>query len=247
MPDLFAPLTTLLGSVLALTHTATTAVLPDGAIAWILAIALLTVTVRLALLPFAVRGARNAHRSAAAAPAMRELQRKYADRRDPDSLQQMMAERRELQRKHGLSALGCLPLLLQMPVLFSLYHLMMKVSGGASVGALTTFTLASATAASIGGVHLGSRLLAGSLPQTMIVLGLAAIAGFATFATQRWFGSQPVDDGSMAAMQHVMPWLSLGGVVVGAFFVPAGLVLYWAFSNLWTLGQQSVLRRMTAA
>lgn len=243
MPDFFAPLTALLGTLLALTHTAATTVVADGAIAWIIAIGLLTVAVRLALLPVAVRGARNARRSAAAAPAMRELQRKYADKHDPDSLQQMLTQRREIQREHGLSALGCLPMVLQMPVFFSLYHLMLKVSGGASVGALTTLTLASATAASIGGVQLGSRLLAGSLPQAAIVLGLAVVAGLATFATQRWFGAPVEAEGPMAAVQAIMPWLSLGGVVLGAFFVPAGLVLYWAYSNVWTLGQQAMLNR----
>ena len=249
MQDLFAPLTTLLGTVLALTHTAASALGPDGAVAWIIAIGLLTVTVRMALLPFAVAGARNARRSAAAAPAMRELTAKYAGKRDSENLQRMMTERREIQREHGLSTLGCLPLLLQMPVLFSLYHLMMKVSGGTGVGALTALTLASATAASVGGVHLGSRLLAGSTGQAAIVLGVALLAGFATFAAQRWFATTPTGAGTPDAMtnvQAVMPWLSLGGVVVGAFFVPAGLVLYWAFSNVWTLAQQALLRRVLA-
>lgn len=248
MPDFFAPLTTLLGSVLALTHALASTLGLDGAAGWVAAIALLTCVVRLVLLPFAIAGARTARASASAAPAMRELQRRYAGRRDADSRRQMITERRQIQRDHGISSIGCLPMLLQMPVLFSLYHLIMKLSGGGSVGALTAVTVASATAASIGGVHLGTRLLSGSALATGIVLGLALVAGASTWATQRWFAVTTTDEAvaGMHTLQSVMPWLSLVGVVIGAFFVPAGLVLYWAFSNLWTLGQQAWLRQRFA-
>ncbi|GAB3583841.1 YidC/Oxa1 family membrane protein insertase [Calidifontibacter terrae] len=248
MPEFLAPLTTLLGSVLATTHAAATTAGLDGALGWVIAIALLTCAVRVVLLPFAITGARNARRAAAAAPALRALQQKYVDRRDPDSLQDLMRERRAVQREHGLSSLGWVPLLIQMPLLISLYHLIMKVSGGSSVGALTAVTVASASAASVGGVHLGSRLLSGSMAEGALVLGLALCAGLATWATQRWFAMTPAPAAGdpMSVVQSVMPWLSLIGVVAGAFFVPAGLVLYWTFSNAWTLGQQAWLRQRFA-
>lgn len=240
MPDFFAPLTTLLGSVLAATHALTTASGLAGAAAWVVAIALLTCVVRLVLLPFAVHGARHARRAAAAAPALRALQQRYAGRRDPESLRRFTQERRAVQQEHGLSATAGLALLLQLPILLALYHLMTRLSDSTPVGALTVAAVASASVASIGGVHLGSRLATAGPAQAAIILGLALVAGGATWLAQRRFPLAPTD-GVATSLSAVVPWISLVGVVIGAFFVPTGVVLYWTFSNTWTLGQQAWL------
>lgn len=243
MPDFFSPLTSLLGSLLAGTHWLATAIGLTGALDWVVAIALLTCVVRLALLPFAVIGARHARAAASAAPAMKELQRKYAERKDADSIKEFMAERKKVQQEHGMSALGCLPMLLQTPVFLSLYHLITKVSAGHRVGALTAAMVASATSASIAGVELNTRLSATGGAQAVIMVVFALIAGWAVWAAQRWFSFSIASDPTTTTVLRIMPWIAAGGVVLGAFVVPAGLVLYWAFSNLWTLVQQGVLHR----
>ncbi|GAB3752421.1 hypothetical protein GCM10027599_12440 [Yimella radicis] len=244
MPDFFSPLTALLGTLLAGAHALATTIGLSGAADWVVAIALLTCAVRLVLLPLAISGAKHARAAAKAAPAMRELQAKYAGKRDQESIKAMMQERKAIQAEHGMSAAGCLPVLLQMPVFLSLYHLIMKVTDGKRVGALSNQAVGSAMAASLFGVGLDSRLNAVSGTQFVVILLIALVAGGATWATQRWFNfSTPAEGDPMAGVLKVMPWLSLVGVVFGAFFVPAGLVLYWMFSNLWTLGQQAVLVR----
>ncbi|MCG8655258.1 membrane protein insertase YidC [Yimella sp. NH-Cas1] len=151
MPDFFSPLTALLGTLLAGAHALATTIGLSGAADWVVAIALLTCAVRLVLLPLAISGAKHARAAAKAAPAMRELQAKYAGKRDQESIKAMMQERKAIQAEHGMSAAGCLPVLLQMPVFLSLYHLIMKVTDGKRVGALSNQAVGSASLLRSGG------------------------------------------------------------------------------------------------
>lgn len=90
-----------------------------GASATAAAIVLCTLLVRLALHPLARAAVRGERVRARLAPHMAELQRKHG--RDPERLRRAMGE---LQAREGASPLaGCLPMVLQLPVFFAMYHL----------------------------------------------------------------------------------------------------------------------------
>ncbi len=227
--------------------------LPPGP-AWLLALLGLVAIVRLGLLPLVARQVRLAHASARARPALEQITRRYAGRTDPQSQAAQLAELRQARAEHG-AGLGCLPALVQAVIYFGLYRLLIDVATGvpgASVGAMTADLVASARGAQLGGVGLASLL--GSLGWSPAGVGVAMVAVLAaaiSYVTTRWVSLPNLpevtgDDPAAAAQRvslRIMPWLGAGGLLASAAFVPAGVVLYWAASNLWTLAQQAVVVR----
>lgn len=244
------PLTHALAAVLAAAHTAVTSLGLDPAAGhtWLLSIAAIVVLVRLALLPLVVHGVRLAHVNAHARPQLRELAERYRGRTDADSLRALMAERRQVMGEHGGSRLGCLPLLLQLPVWLALYQLLANVASGQSVGAMGATLAASLGAATVYGVHLAERgYFSGGLPQLVVVAMLAVVAATASYVSQRFFvAPNLVADEvpeTMARAQALMPTISAAGLLVAGSFVPVALLAYWACNNLWTLGQSAAIAR----
>ncbi len=186
--SLFDALTHLIAAALAAGHALVTRTgLPaDSSLGWILAIVALVVAVRVALLPVVVHGVRLAHAGARARPHLRELQQRYAGRTDPESVRELLAARRAVNAEHGVSRLGCLPLLLQLPILFALYAVLGAVANRQPIGAMDAALVASAGSASILGVRLADRwgdALGHSAGHALVVLLLAASAAVLSYLT----------------------------------------------------------------
>lgn len=218
---------------------------PSSGSTWLLSVAAVVVAVRLALLPFVVHGVKQAHASARARPAMRALTERYRGRRDKDSMRALMEERRRISAEHGLSRWGCLPMLVQLPIWFALYHLLSDAAAGQPVGAMDSGLVASFAGATVFGVQLAARGFAGS--GVGVVLVLAVTAAALNYVTQRYLvAPNTVRDGMPDAMlraQELVPLLSAGGMLLAAGAVPVALLTYWVFSATWTLGQSAVVWR----
>ncbi len=252
MSNPFDALTHLIAATLAAAHRAVTGLgLPaDGSVAWLLAIVALVVMVRLVLLPVVVHGVRMAHAGARARPDLLDLQRRYAGRTDPDSLRELLAARRAVNADHGVSRLGCLPVLLQLPILFALYAVLSAVAQRQPIGAMDAALVASAGSASILGVTLADRwgdALGHSTGHALVVVVLAALAAGLSYLTQRYAVlPNMVLDGmpdGFAEVQRMMPAVSALGILVAAVAVPFGLLVYWVATNAWTLAQQGLIVR----
>ncbi|NUO33865.1 MAG: membrane protein insertase YidC [Dermatophilaceae bacterium] len=252
LPDLLSPVVSAAASVLAATHTLAGVVglAPGSPGAWLLAIALLVVVVRVAMLPFVVHGVRSAHARARATPQLRALQQRYAGKRDLESLQRMRLAQKQIHAEHGVSSWSVAPMLLQLPIVYALYRVVSDLAAGQGVGALDAGLVASAGAASVVGLHLTSRVaptFAAHPTGGLVLVALALVAAALLFATQRLFVLPMADltgqPDTMVSVQRAMPWLSAGGVLVGAAFVPAGLLVYWVLTNAWTFAQQAVIWR----
>ncbi|WP_109507449.1 membrane protein insertase YidC [Nocardioides speluncae] len=244
------PLTHALAAVLAAAHATVTSfgLDPASGLAWLLSIAAIVVVVRLALLPLTVHGVRLAHAGAHARPELRKLTERYRGRTDAESLRAFMAERRQIAGDHGMSRLGCLPLLLQLPVWLALYRLLAEAAAGHSLGAMGATLVASLGAATVAGVHLAERgYLGGGPAHLAVVASLAVVAAAASYVTQRFFVARnTVTDElpeAMARAQALMPTLSAVGLLVAGGVVPVALLVYWACNNLWTLGQSAAIAR----
>ncbi|GAA1513761.1 membrane protein insertase YidC [Nocardioides humi] len=243
------PLSHALAAVVATTHAAVTALGadPDAGGTWLLSIAAVVVLVRLALLPLVVRGVRQAHAAARARPHLKRLSEKYAGRRDPDSMRAFLEERRQLGAEHGVSRLGCLPTLAQVPVWMALYHLLAHVSAGTTVGALTPTLVASFGAATVLGVPLAAHGYGGGGAHLAVVAGLAGTAAVISYVTQRHLvlpNTVTADlPETMLGVQQLVPLLSAGGMLVAGGVVPVALLAYWVCSSLWTCGQAAVIHR----
>jgi YidC/Oxa1 family membrane protein insertase len=221
---------------------------PEAGTTWLLCIAAVVVAVRLALLPLVVHGVRLAHASARAKPHLRELTDRYRGRKDPESVRALMEERRRIAADHGVSRLGCLPMLIQLPIWLSLYHLLSEVAAGSSVGAMGPDLVASLGAATLLGVPLAERGYLGAGPTHLaVVAGMALTAAALSYVTQRYFVAQntSTDDlpEAIARTYQLMPVVSALGLLVTAGVVPVALLCYWICNSTWTMAQAAVIWR----
>jgi len=236
-----------MASALALLQSAVEPLL--GAQSFWVAIVLLTVAVRVLMLPLAVRQARSVKAMRALAPQLEKLQRKY--RNKPQKLNEA---RMALLRAHNVNPLlGCLTMLVQSPVLYVLFQTMRTpvIDGVPNLLAGKAFVFG----VSLDAQWLELAGLAAKLasPEGLTILALALLVGLLTYLTLRRPGSE-LDaglgggatggaSGQVAVVQRsmraVMPVLSAGFAVS----VPLAVVLYLVTSSAWTYAQQLLLFR----
>ena len=225
---------------------------PDSGWAWGLSIAVLVMLIRLCLVPLFVKQVHAQRKMAQHQPQLMELRKKYKN--DKQKLQE---ETMKFYKENGVNPLaGCLPMIPQMIVFFSLFSVLRAITdwtpGHAPAYGLTVPVVKSARAAKIFGVHLGDKLLfAHPSPPVHVALIIAAtvcVSATTTFMTVRQSAKRGLmqtnmdPDNPMAAsqkyMMYIVPFFSLTGL-----YWQYGLVLYWVTTNVWTLGQQFFMFR----
>jgi len=248
--SLLDPVSHALAALIAAAHTGLTHVGadPTAGTTWLLCIAAVVVTVRVAMLPLVAHGVRLAHASARARPHLQDLARRYKNRTDRESARRLMEERRGIAAEHGLPRLGCLPMLVQLPIWLALYHLLADVAAGVPVGAMSPELVGSLGAATLLGVPLADRgYLGAGAAHLAVVAGMAVVAATLSYVTQRYFvAPNTVTDGlpeAMATAQQMLPALSALGLLVAGGLVPAALLAYWVCNSLWTLSQSAIIWR----
>jgi YidC/Oxa1 family membrane protein insertase len=133
------PIKWVIEAVLVAFHSVWTSVGMDPAdgLTWILSILGLVIVVRSALIPLFVRQIKSQRKMLELAPQLKKIQEKYKGKRDQFSREAMSRETMELYKKTGTNPFSsCLPLLLQMPIFFSLFEVLNRAAhnGGAGVG-----------------------------------------------------------------------------------------------------------------
>ena len=92
-----------------------------------LALILYALVFKIVFLPFSIKTQKNQIAMAKLRPKMAKIEKKYAGRTDRATLQKKQQEIMELQQKEGYNPLsGCLPLLLQLPLIIFLYNVIRK-------------------------------------------------------------------------------------------------------------------------
>lgn len=205
--DLFAPLTGLIGGALETLHA--------SGLPWWLSIVALTLAVRAALLPLTIKQVKSARSMQSLRPRMEEIRSSIKDSREQ---QKALAE---LYRENGVNPLaGFVPLLVQMPVFVTMYHVIrdhnQRLPSFAHGGMLWFTDLTRAD----------PYLL---LPVLSAALMLAAmeVSSKGAPSQQRW----------------IMRLMPLAFIAFIARF-PAGLFVYWVTSNSVTLTQNLAVERL---
>ncbi|MBO3142547.1 membrane protein insertase YidC [Dermatophilus congolensis] len=252
MPNLLYPFDYAISTVLAAAHSALAAVgfAPNSALTWVLSIAVLVVVVRAVMLPLTIHGVKLAQASGRARPALNELRKKYEGKTDLESLKAMRAEQMAIQAEHGMSSIGCLPLLLQIPIMWSLYQVLQHVANGDPIGVMTRDLVASMRSGRLVGVSLADRIggfgnLFSSPGHFAVIITLAVLSAALIYITQKRFvlanmSLEGMPEG-FADVQKMMPLLSSVGILVAAVAVPVGLLVYWVVSNALTLVQTGII------
>ena len=262
--DLFGtilwPLKWVVEAILVAWHWLLTAVgMPEAdGLTWVLSIVGLVIVVRMAVFPLFVKQIKSQRKMMEIAPELRKVQEKYKGKRDQLSREAMSRETMALYKKHGTTPVSsCLPLLIQMPIFFSLYSVLVDVrvhvqNNVGGVGLLNAeLTQQFYDAKLFGTVSLHETLgkaweeqntLAITILASLVVLMIAS-----QFFTQLQIISKNLSPeaktGQAYQMQKIMLYvLPLGFIFSGVFF-PLGVVIYWFVSNLWTMGQQFLVIR----
>ncbi len=94
---------------------------------YILALFLFAIIIEVVLLPFGIKQQKNSIKQARLRPKEMAIRKKYAGREDAPTKQKMSMEIQELYQKEGYNPMGgCLPLLLQFPIIIALYNIVMR-------------------------------------------------------------------------------------------------------------------------
>ena len=230
---------------------------PASGITWALSIIFLVVTVRVILFPLFVKQVKSQRAMQELQPEIAQLRKQYGSDRQGMS-QAMMA----LQKERGVNPLaGCLPILPQIPVFLSLFHVLRRLAPGAEglYGWSDELTDEAARAKLFGAPISASFNMTGAKEQAILAIpgvtytNIRIVAGvlivimcFTTFFTQKQImkRSGPVE-GQAAMVQKTLLYVMPAGLFVSGFLFPIGVLLYWFTNNLWTLGQQFfILRKM---
>lgn len=137
-------------------------------ISWVISVFGLVVTVRTLILPFAWIQYRTARTTVLLRPKLYALQEEHKKRDDPESVEELAAERKRLFKEHKHKPLaGCLPGLIQMPFIIGLYQVLIRVArpaGGiedgqhSSVGFLTSEDVESFLHSRVHGIPLPAHV-----------------------------------------------------------------------------------------
>ncbi|MDQ0642669.1 YidC/Oxa1 family membrane protein insertase [Microbacterium murale] len=209
-----------------------------GSAAAAAAIILVTLVIRALLIPVGVSQAKAEQTRARLAPKLRALQKRH--KKNPERLQR---ETMQLYKDENTSPFaGCLPVLIQAPVIGILYTLFLRTDIAGHENDLLTHDLFGASL----GTSLVSMLTTGpfSLPTLAVYVGLIVIMIVVAEITRRVFRPVAVDDSPLSSpgmlrMMNALHYLT----AVFAVFVPLAAGLYLTVTVAWTLAQRVILRR----
>ena len=191
----------------------------DGSWGW--SIILLTFTVRIVILPLTFKSVKSMQKLQVLQPEMKKIQERYKDDR-----QRMNQEMMKFYQENKVNPLGsCLPLLLQIPFFISLFYLLRSDSFKADIADNESW--------------LFIPDLAQNLTDKPFVLGVMIVLYVAT----QLIATMITSIGGDKTQQRIMFALPFVFVIFIVNF-EAGLILYWVTTNVWTIGQQLVVRKL---
>ena len=210
----------------------------SAGLSWGMSIIALTVVTRALLIPLTYKQLKGMRAMQALQPQIKELQEKYKN--DKQRMQQEMMRFYKENKVNPLAS--CLPLLAQLPVFITLFYVLQHDLRfdicGQTAKTCSEFAAQNDHAAG----YFGESFLfipdltakaEGGVLITLLVLyvGTQLISGMVMAVTA---------DKSQRTMMMVLPFIFVPFIIS----FPAGLVLYWITTNIWTIGQQYVIKQV---
>ncbi|MDR0519355.1 MAG: YidC/Oxa1 family membrane protein insertase [Clostridiales Family XIII bacterium] len=196
-----------------------------------ISIILFTLIVRGCLFPLYASQIKSQMKMQTVQPKMKEIQRKYANDREEMNRRMM-----ELYREEKFNpASGCLPLLIQFPILLGLYTLLRNPLAFIPESA-TDMVLA---------IHDKFFWINDlSQPDQWVLPIMAGVTTFLSFTLTQGQTPETAGMGQMQGMMKMMKYFFPVMIVWMGHTFPAGLTLYWFTGNLFTIGQYQILKRL---
>jgi YidC/Oxa1 family membrane protein insertase len=199
---------------------------------WAWSVVALTIVVRMLLVPLTVRQIHSMQRMQQYLPQMKEIQKRYkSDKRKQNE------ELMKFYREHQINpASSCLPILPQIPIFFALYFVLRDFDdevypGSGSPTTLDWLTFVPDITANITDNWSGWVLLA---------------IYVASQVASTWYMPMATTSQAQRYIFLALPFILAIFIVnpPGGAEFPVGLLLYWMTTNLWTVGQGIVTRRL---
>ena len=188
---------------------------------WGWAIILLTFTIRIFILPLTFKSVKSMQKLQVLQPEMKKIQERYKDDK-----QRMNQEMMKFYQENKVNPLGsCLPLLLQIPFFIALFELLRSESFQADIAGNAAFGPIDNLAEPLTGQPVVLAFM------IVLYVGTQLIASMITS-----IGGDKTQQRIMMALPFVF--------VVFIINFEAGLIVYWITTNVWTIGQQLVVRKL---
>ncbi|RLL43704.1 membrane protein insertase YidC [Oceanobacillus piezotolerans] len=189
-----------------------------------LSIIIITFMIRIVLMPFFLKQTKSSvqmrDKMSVIKPEMDALQEKYQNKQDKESQMMKQQELMNLYQKHGMNPLatlgGCLPMLIQFPILIAFYYAILRTPEIAT-----------------------HSFLWFNLGQTDIWITLCAVIIYYFQFKVSQLGMDPKMKQQMAIMGIISP-LMIGFI---SFSAPAALPLYWAVGGLFMIAQTMIVKK----
>ncbi|WP_248513917.1 membrane protein insertase YidC, partial [Sporosarcina sp. NCCP-2222] len=169
-----------------------------------LGIIAVTIIIRLILLPLMIKQAQSSKRMQEMQPILAGLKEKYKSK-DAVTQQKYREEMQRVMTEQKINpAAGCLPVIIQMPIIIGLYHAISRMNATPEIllGKFLVFELATPS------------------------ITLAITAGLMQFIVLRT--GPAMDNPQMKVMMYIMPFM----IMIMGTILPAALALYWVIGNI---------------
>jgi YidC/Oxa1 family membrane protein insertase len=187
---------------------------------------LFAILMKLLLYPLSISQMRSSQKMQLIAPIVNKMREKY-----PDDTQKQQLETQKIYSEYGINpAGGCLPLLLQMPILFALYAVLRNAIELRQADFFLWITDLSIPDAI---VHFGFSIM--GMNQ---LSGLALLMGATLFIQQK----QTITDPRQKSMVYIMPVM----MTILFNYLPSGLNLYYFTFNIVTIGMQVYINKFSS-
>ena len=242
--NIFQPLIDVFAAVIQFFH-------DNVGVTWGWSIVLLTVCVRLVLVPLAVKQFHSMRALQAHQPEMKAIQRKYKDDK-----QRQQEEMMKFYRENNVNPFGsCLPMVFQLPVFIGLYYMLRTklrsyICSGKQIAFQhhyatlhhISFKAAGGQTTACGPVKGAGFLFIHDITSqaTGLTLVVLIVLYVGTQVASTLLMSAPTMDKTQQRMMMLLPLV----FVLFIIRFPAGLILYWITTNAWTMVQQYTIKRM---
>jgi len=201
-----------------------------------IAVIVLTILIRIALYPLMVQAIKSQKVLSELQPKIQEIQQKFKGNKEEQSREMMALYKREKVNPFG----GCLPLLVQFPLLIALYQVFWKGLEPGVMGFLYSF---------VPNPGIIDSTFFGVLNLAQPSIWLALVAGVAQFFQSKMLmpKNKPQSEGKMgqfgSIMQKQMLYLFPILTVLILWRMPSAIGIYWITTALFSIGQQYLVLR----
>ena len=193
----------------------------DVGVGWGVAIILLTIVTRIAILPLSLKQIRSMRSLQAHQPEIKKIQEKYKDDR-----QRMQREMMAFYQENKINPFAsCVPLLLQLPVFLALFYLLRSDEFKDEINA-------PGSNPDFFGIPLDETATGAALIILVVLYFVTMVGSTSIMAASA--------EGNQRLLMYALP-VFFTPFIIG---FPAGLVIYWITTNLWTMGQQWVVKKL---